>query len=909
MKTEPTYQELKEEVLKLRKELDINTKLSKSLLLENIMRSSTDMSIAATDINLNIIFFNTRAEQIFGYKAEEVIGKNLTEIHSMEKVEFSRIEKAIEIVRETGRYEYFVNTETKEEIKNFKSTIRGIFDKENKLVGYVLYTHDITKEINSQKEIIKLSSTVEQSANAIIITDTEGKIEYGNQKFTDLTEYSTKEIIGKNIQIFNIGIKSKEYYTEMWQTISSGKIWKDEIITKTKSGKKYWEQIKITSIKNNENKIVNYLLIKEDITVRKKVEEELEESKKKYLKIFNNAATSIVIVDKNGLITDINQYHINKIGNGLTRREDYIGKNILTHPSIVASKLSDEYKKVLNGEIISHETVYFPSTTGNISRYYNVRGVPIFNNEEVVEAVFVHEDTSAILKATKKIEESEKKFRQIVNQTSEGIALSDIDGNYVFVNQAFCKMSGYTEEELLKLTVFDMRAKSQKKSVFKASKTTKQGEIIQVILKRKNGTEYITEIVGRIIKIENTDFVLGTIKDITERIKREEELVLSKEKAEESNRLKTEFINNLSHEIRTPMNGILGFAELLGNSKLSEQKRQFYINIIQNSGNQLLRIIDDILEISRLGTKQVKTFEVEVCINNLLLHLFSIFDFTAKENLTPLYLKNQLTDKASTIYTDDTKLNKILSNLLENSLKFTNSGFVEFGYQLLEIDDNIYMQIYVKDTGIGIHETQQKIIFERFSQADNILSQKFGGLGLGLSIAKENAKLIGGNITLKSKFGKGTTFFVTIPYKAVFSSNNINTTVDDLNKENKIKILIAEDEEINYLYLETLLQTINEGFEIIHAKNGKEAINICRITPEIKLILMDLKMPIINGFEATKQIKKFRLQVTIIAQTAYSTNEYKRKAKLAGCTDFISKPISEKILRQKLKKWGLKIGM
>ena len=385
--------------------------------------------------------------------------------------------------------------------------------------------------------------------------------------------------------------------------------------------------------------------------------------------------------------------------------------------------------------------------------------------------------------------------------------------------------------------------------------------------------------------------------DNTERKKQELKIIEDKERAEKSDRIKNNFISNLSHEIRTPMSGILGFTEFLSDPTLSETKRKHYITIIQNSGKQLMRTMDDLLEFSKLGTKQVSLIENEICLNNLILELFTVFNIKARENKTPLYLKTGLSDTESTVLIDETKLKNVLSNLLENALKFTKQGYIEFGYN--KVDSNLVM--YVKDTGVGIKPERQKSVFERFSKEEKESSKNIGGLGLGLWIAKENTELLGGKISLESKKNEGTTFFVTLPYTPIESYEDPNNPSSSKEYEEEdfhnCNILIAEDEEINFLYLEILLRKhINLNCNIFHAKDGAEAVAICKDNDEIDFVFMDLKMPQMDGFEAVKLIKEFRPELPIIAQTAFSSKKDKEKVFASGFSGFLSKPISKESL-------------
>ena len=379
---------------------------------------------------------------------------------------------------------------------------------------------------------------------------------------------------------------------------------------------------------------------------------------------------------------------------------------------------------------------------------------------------------------------------------------------------------------------------------------------------------------------------------------RTHELTLAKEKAEESEKLKSAFMANISHEIRTPMNGIIGFIELLKDQEYEKVQQYEFLENIELCSNQLMNIITDIVEISKLETNMVKPVLAECEIIRIMDSTLAMFKQTVGANST-IVLKSIFARNQIVCLTDHTKLKQILSNLISNAIKNTPYGTIELDCSILGGKEILFS---VKDSGIGIPTEYHDTIFDRFRQVDTTLTRKHGGTGLGLAISKAYVELLGGKIWLESTPGVGSTFYFTIEYHPI---NHVEETdqrkkVDSRKGFEHITILVAEDMDHNYKYLDILLS--REKMNVIRAIDGDEAVNMCKNNPKIDLVLMDVKMPKLNGFEATKKILEFRKDIPIIAQTAYAFSDDKIMALECGCVDYIAKPIKGDILKNLIYK-------
>ena len=631
----------------------------------------------------------------------------------------------------------------------------------------------------------------------------------------------------------------------------------------------------------------------------------IEEELNKFRFMVENARQEVYLVHPNGELAYANNaastslgYTVNEImrgGIGLFDKE--YGTNYYIH-----------FNELKQNELPPFETIHISKEGKVLNKLVKSFYLKIGEQEFICGFA---EDITERKKVEKALIDSQHLFETLANMSPVGIFRTRADGYTTYVNPRWCEISGLTFEEALgDGWLAAVHPDDKDETGLEWKKRSKKGVTSEAEYRFQKADGTVIWVLGHALPEmdgENIIGYIGTITDITERKIAEllltekaeeieaqteeykqlnEDLYKAKFKAEESDRLKSAFLANMSHEIRTPMNAICGFSRLLERPNLDEDKKKQFVDLINSNSQQLLSIINDIIDISKIESGVMNVNLTNFSINTLFEDIFNSFSPLASQKELKLIIRKGLPDSKSIIRSDETKLKQILNNLIGNSIKFTNYGQIEFEYTLT---DN-RLNFMVKDTGIGIPVHWQKTVFDRFQQVQDAITDSRTGTGLGLPISKAFVELLGGEIWLESIEKVGTTFYFTIPYK--IASEKVENTQELTIKTKEWSgktILLVEDDEPNQFYIFELLK--DTGVNIIGTDNGEESVRICQENNEIDLVLMDLKLINMSGLDATREIKKFKPNLPIIAQTAYAFSSDMEEAKNAGCDDFISKPI------------------
>ncbi len=496
------------------------------------------------------------------------------------------------------------------------------------------------------------------------------------------------------------------------------------------------------------------------------------------------------------------------------------------------------------------------------------QGQAIYNSVGEVIALegFIQDITSRKLTEIALVN-SEVKYRNLIENALVGVYSTFTNGKIIIVNDALCRMLEYdSPEDFLTIQNVEKVYANQGDRDLMIERMRPDGKLTdyELVWLTRSGRE-ITVLISATI---NGDIISGMVMDITHRKQTEQKLLEQKERAEQSDKLKAAFLANISHEIRTPLNGIIGFADILIQKEISEADKEQYSKMIHNLSGQLLSIVNDILEISRIETNQIKLSIAPININQTLLKLFSSFENQARDKHLTFEINSELAENQAVIYGDGFRLVQVLAHLLNNAIKFTYSGSIHLGCRLI----NEKLFFYVKDTGIGILPENRDIIFERFRQVEDTLTRKFGGSGLGLSISKALVELMGGEISVDCDSATGSTFYFTIPYMNVPVKNQMQRNyLETKSCLRDTRILICEDDDFGYLYVNRLLT--QAGAVTFRVISGTKAIKFCQSDEAIDIIIMDLRMPEMSGHDAAGFIKKLRPSIPIIVSTASSSQE------------------------------------
>jgi PAS domain S-box-containing protein len=932
--TDKSKEELLQELQELKKE---NESLKQLYINEVSVRTKADEIIKEThkqmeamfDHNQAIILIiipeigiivdaNNAAAKFYGYSKEQLCKMRIQDLSISPPDE---VEKKLHLAKTNQKNHHICEQRIANgEIK----TIEIYFTLSTILNKNIFFSiiHDITERKKAEEELKeskeKYQTLFENNSSAIALFEVDTTIIMVNEEFCKLCGYNRQEIIGmKWTELIHSEELTKLLRFNKLRLINPNDApAKYEFSLFHKSGNLIYAFISITLLSNKQ--IIASLV---DITEQKKAEKALSESELRYRNLFDKANEGLILLTMDGKIAELNQSFAQMHGFTVEEMKNMDIKDLDVLREDAFDGRAEVMRHILAGEVVRFEVEHYHKDGHS---FFMSDTVSLITIAEQQYFLAFHQDITERKLAEEALLESEEKYKQIFDNTFDIMSIYEVteEGRYKVINfnNAESKLIGNVEyyqnryiDDCIPPELFNQFKQNYERCIIEEKLIVYDEDISFGNINKTFNTQLIPlkNNAGRIHRIIVISRDITEIKLLNTQLINQNEklnilnndLTFAKEKAEESDRLKTAFLMNISHEIRTPLNGILGFSKMLQYDDLSKEEITEFTGIIQKSGDRLMEIVHNVLDISKIETGQFEINKKTVSIKSLITDLYGFFIKIANEKELKLNYHLCSDNDNFTIFTDESKLNQILKNLINNAIKFTYNGSVDFGYEIITkpseglkpSEGSDMIQFYVKDTGIGISSELHDRIFERFTQAEDTVGRNFEGAGLGLAICKGLVELLGGRIWVESEDDNGSTFYFTIPINPDNQIIHINKkTSQIIIKLKKLKILIVEDDKTSFDFLKKILLKVvfkDTDFELIWAKDGEQAVELVKSSPDIDIILMDMRMPVMSGFEATKIIKQIRPELPIIAQTAYAFNEEKEKIHSAGCDDYISKPI------------------
>ncbi len=861
-------------------------------------------AIYIQDSNGVFLDVNRAALELYGYAKSEIVGTTPEKLSAPGKNDINdtirRLKEAFE-----GKTQIFEFWGLSKSGREFPKEV--IFNKGKYFGADVVFAmaRDISDRKNTEEILLeseeKYRTLAEQIPVGIYRTTEEGEFYYANPALAHILGFdSVDDLVTHNVNEFYLDPNER---TETLNLIrnSKGYVQREQQL-KRRDGKQIWVRDNGKATLQSNGNLLFFDGVVENITDQKEITEALKKSEANLRTVLKAIPDLIFRFNSEGKYID---FYSNPNEYLSILPETIIGESIYNFfPIEFSEQVIKSINTCLNTGTL--QTIEYSTTFNGEIHYYEARIVPAGKDEVLSLA----RDITSRIKAQEKI----NMLAQTIMNILECISITDINDKIIYVNPALLETYGYEENEIIGMDISILRSPSVQEDLSKEIYNCTlsggwQGEIKNI---RKDGQEFPISLSTAIVHDNNGQPVafVGVANDITERKVAEQDLINAKEKAEESDRLKTSFLANMSHEIRSPMNAILGFIRIIKDEEdLSENGKQ-YIDLISGSGAQLISVIEDILDTSKIQANQLRLSVREFDLNALLTNLFNNFSSQAKSRsktntiLLPPTLPNP---SPFLINSDDLRIRQIITNLLSNALKFTPKGIIEFGYSMIIDDENPVIQFFVKDTGIGLAPDKLTLIFERFRQADDSYTRMYGGSGLGLAISKGLVELLGGKIWVESKESKGSTFFFSLPLKSLLVDSNkrsINkisekqiNRVEGLDWSDKTIFIVEDIVDIQYFLKRVLART---GANFLFASSLSEARAIFSNSSKIDLVLLDIRLPDGDGYSLCTEFKGLHPKIPIIAQTAYAMQGEKEKSASFGCDDFITKPIDADLLYLKI---------